>query len=97
MESRIDEHTAETQFKQIMDLAANNHQRFVVERGEDPAIVIMSVEEYLRSAVPAPEWLKAAWRESKENGLDTMTMDEIDAEIAEYRREKRLETSSEAQ
>jgi len=40
-----------------------------------------------------PKTLKEAFEllqeESKTNGTDEMTMDEIDAEIAEYRREKR--------
>ena len=88
MERHIDERTAETQLKQIMDLAANERLRFVVDRQGEPSIVIMSVQEYIRLAMPAPDWLQQAWKESKENGLDTMTMEEIDAEIAEYRREK---------
>jgi len=40
-----------------------------------------------------PKTLKEAFQalqeESKQNGIDNMTMDEIDAEIAAYRREKR--------
>ena len=90
MERHIDEHTAETQLKQIMNLAASKQLRFVVDRQGEPSVVIMSVQEYIRLAMPAPDWLQAAWKESKENGLDTMTMEEIDAEIAEYRREKKL-------
>jgi PHD/YefM family antitoxin component YafN of YafNO toxin-antitoxin module len=90
MERHIDEHTAETQLKQIMDLAANQHLRFVVDRQGEPSIVIMSVQEYIRLAMPAPDWLRQAWKGAKERGIDTMTMEEIDAEIAQYRREKAL-------
>ena len=97
MESRIDEQTAETQFKQVMDQAANNRQRFIIDRQDGSAVVIMSVQDYIRLAIPAPDWLQKAWKESKENGLDTMTMEEIDAEIAEYRREKKLGLNTEAQ
>ncbi len=32
MQSRIDEQTAEIQFKQVMDQAANNQQRFIIDR-----------------------------------------------------------------
>jgi len=88
MERHIDEHTAEPQLKQIMDLAANNHQRFVIERQGEPAIVIMGVQEFIRLAAPAPDWLQEAWKVAKERGIDTMTVEEIDQEIATYRREK---------
>jgi AbrB family looped-hinge helix DNA binding protein len=37
----------------------------------------------------APDWLKSIWAASKRFGLDKMTMREINAEIAAYRREKR--------
>ncbi len=38
---------------------------------------------------PAPEWLKSIQRDAKENGLDRLTEEEIDAEIAASRRERR--------
>ncbi len=90
MQSRIDEQTAESQFKQVMDQAANNRQRFIIDRQDGSAVVIMSVQDYIRLAIPAPDWLQKAWKGAKERGIDTMTMEEIDAEIAEYRREKAL-------
>ena len=37
---------------------------------------------------PAPEWLRAIQLDAKEKGLDSLTMDEIDAEIASARRER---------
>ena len=49
----------------------------------------MTDEEFSRLVGPAPAWLEAAWARSKELGHDTMTMEEIDAEIAAYRREMR--------
>ncbi len=90
MQSRIDEQTAEVQFKQVMDQAANNRQRFIIDRQDGSAVVIMSVQDYIRLAIPAPDWLQKAWKGAKERGIDTMTMEEIDAEIADYRREKAL-------
>jgi hypothetical protein len=38
---------------------------------------------------PAPEWLKSIQRDAKEKGLDRLTPEEIDAEIAAARRERR--------
>jgi prevent-host-death family protein len=87
MDRRIDAHMARTQFGQIMDLAVRNNQRFIVDRRGEPAVVIMSVQDYVRTAAPPPEWLANAWAGAKRRGLDSMTLDEIDAEIAEARRE----------
>jgi hypothetical protein len=38
---------------------------------------------------PSPEWLKSIQQDAKEKGLDSLTPDEIDAEIAAARRERR--------
>jgi hypothetical protein len=37
----------------------------------------------------APAWLKATWAAARDSGLDTMTMDEIDAEIDAARTARR--------
>ncbi len=89
MNRRVDAHVARTQFGQLMDRAVRDRERFVVERRGKPAVVIMSVEDYLESASDAPDWLKQAWADSQAAGTDKMTMDEINEEIAAHRREKR--------
>jgi hypothetical protein len=52
-------------------------------------VVILSVEDYLENVRSAPDWLREAWAGARKRGLDKLTMDEIDAEIGAYRREKR--------
>jgi prevent-host-death family protein len=89
MERRIDAHVARTQFGQIMDRAVENNERFIVERRGEPAVVIMSVQDFIRTAAPPPDWLQKAWSGAKRRGLDKLTAAEIDAEIAAYRHEKR--------
>jgi len=89
MERRIDAHVARTQFGQIMDRAVENNERFVVERRGEPAVVIMSVQDFIRTAAPPPDWLEKAWRGAKRRGLDKLAAADIDAEIATYRREKK--------
>jgi antitoxin Phd_YefM of type II toxin-antitoxin system len=89
MERRIDAHVARTQFGQIMDLAIKNHERFIVDRRGEPAVVIMSVPDFIRTAAPPPDWLQKAWSGAKRRGLEALTPDDIDAEIAAHRREKR--------
>src|SRR6202790_1494690 len=86
MDRRIDAHIARTQFGQIMDLAVDNNERFIVDRRGEPAVVIMSVQDFIRTAAPPPDWLQKAWRGAKRRGLDTLTPAEIDAEITAQRR-----------
>ena len=89
MNRRIDAHVARTQFGQIMDRVVEHNERFVVERRGAPAVVIMSVRDFIRTAAPAPDWLEKAWRGAKRRGLDKLTSADNDAEIAAYRREKK--------
>jgi prevent-host-death family protein len=88
MDRRIDAHVARTQLGQIMDLAVKNNERFIVDRRGEPAVVIMSVQDFIRTAAPPPDWLAKAWAGAKRRGLDALTPDDIDAEIAAHRRER---------
>jgi prevent-host-death family protein len=92
MERRIDAHVARTQFGQIMDCAVENNQRFVVERRGEPAVVIMSVNDFIRTAAPPPDWLQKAGSGARRRSLHRLTSKDIDAEIAAYRREKKRVT-----
>ena len=51
---------------------------------EDEAISIRTVGH--RSA---PAWLQDSWESAKQSGVDGLSMDEIDAEIAAVRKERR--------
>lgn len=42
-----------------------------------------------QDAEQSPAWLREAWNNAREAGLDSMTMDEIDAEIAAARQARR--------
>jgi len=89
MDRRIDAHIARTQFGQIMDRATENNERFIVDRRGEPAVVIMSVQDFIRTAAPPPDWLQKAWAGAKRRGLDALTPADIDAEIAAHRRGKK--------
>ena len=89
MDRRIDAHIARTQFGQIMDLATRNNERFIVDRRGEPSVVIMSVQDFIRTVAPPPDWLQKAWAGAKRRGLDKMTLDEINAEIGAQRRRKK--------
>ena len=81
MDRRINAHIARTQFGQIMDLATKNNERFIVDRRGEPVVVIMSVQDFIRTAAPPPDWLEKAWTGAKQRGPDKLAPAEIDAEI----------------
>jgi prevent-host-death family protein len=85
MDRRIDAHIARTQFGQIMDRAVRDNERFIVDRRGEPAVVIMSVQDFIRTAAPPPDWLSQAWTGAKRRSLDRLSLDEINAEIDAYR------------
>lgn len=52
----------------------------------------VSAEEYALRVLErdlAPEWLRQSWASAKETGVDQLSMDEIDAEIAAARKARR--------
>jgi hypothetical protein len=42
------------------DLATRNNDRFIFDRRGEPAVVIISVQDFIRLAAPAPDWLDKA-------------------------------------
>ena len=84
--------TARTQFGQIMRRASQRNERFLVDRRGQPAVIIMSVKDYINTIAPTPAWLRKIGDESKRKGLNKLTMRQIDAEIAAVRRERRQTT-----
>ena len=52
----------------------------------------LSAEECARQVLEqdlVPEWLRKSWESARRNGLDRLSMDEIDAEIAAARKPRR--------
>ncbi len=89
MTRKISALTARTQLGQIMNRAVENNDRFLVERNGEPAVLILSVNDYVKTLAPPPDWLKKSWASAKRQGLDKLTTKEIDAEIAAARRDRR--------
>jgi prevent-host-death family protein len=85
MTRKISALTARTQLGQIMNRAVDHNDRFLVERNGQPAVLILSVADYVKTLAPAPDWLKKSWSSAKRQGLDRLTAKEIGAEIAAVR------------
>lgn len=52
----------------------------------------LSAEEYARQVLQhdlAPEWLQKSWESARQTGLDQLSTEEIEAEIAVERKERR--------
>jgi len=90
MTRKISALTARTQLGQIMNRAIENNDRFLVERNGEPAVLILSVTDYVKTFAPPPDWLEKSWGSATRHGLDKLTTKEIDAEIAASRRERRV-------
>jgi prevent-host-death family protein len=89
MTRKISALTARTQLGQIMNRAVENNDRFLVERNGEPAVLILSVTDYVKTFAPPPDWLEKSWDSAKRHGLDKLTPKQIDAEIAAARRDRR--------
>ena len=58
--------------------------------GENEEIIIRTA-----GAPSAPEWLKRTWDSAQDQGLDQLSAEEIDAEIAAVRKARRERTHAE--
>src|SRR5271170_1097316 len=81
---------ARTQFGQIMRRASQQQERFVVDKRGEPQVVIMGVRDFLKAVAPEPSIMAAIRSEATRNKKSTLTMRQIDREIAAFRRERRL-------
>ncbi len=79
---------ARTQFGQVFDLVRDGKARFIVERNGEPMGAIVSMEdlyELLAKVLPKSEALAALQSHSRRRGLDVLSLDEVNKEIASAR------------
>jgi prevent-host-death family protein len=85
---------ARMQFGQIMRRAAGKKkERFIVGKRGEPKVVIMGVQDFLKTIAPEPAVLAAIRAESVKNKTDKLSLRQIDREIAAYRKERRLKNA----
>lgn len=78
--------TARTHLGQILQRVRERQDRFLISRRGEAQAVILSVEDYLRSMVKRPEAIAELQEAAKKSGGNTLSMEEIDSEIAAYRK-----------
>jgi prevent-host-death family protein len=89
MTSVVSALTASTQFGQIMKRAMQKNERFVVGRRGAPSVVIMSVQDYMKTFAPAPEELRAMQATAKRTGAAGLTTGRVNRIVAAVRRERK--------
>ena len=72
-----------------MRRATENEERFVVDRRCEPQVVIMGIEDFIKTIAPEPAVLKEIRSDARRKGTNKLSMRQIEAEIAAYRREQR--------
>jgi prevent-host-death family protein len=85
----IDALTVRTRFGEIMETVEREQVRYVVSRRGKAKMVLMSVRDYLKNIVKKPDILVQLQMDAKKAGRDTISDQEIDAEIAAYRKSKK--------
>ena len=79
---------ARTQFGQILERVSQNRERFLVTKKGEAKAVILGIEDFLQAVVKTPKSLAALQEQAKKRGLDKLTLEEIEEEIAAVRRAK---------
>ena len=90
MSNTISAVTARTQLGQILRRAGEKDERFLVDRRGEPAVIIMSVKDYIKNIAPTPIAYSASRQEAKRKGVSSLSMREIDREIAAVRRAQQV-------
>ncbi len=85
----IDALSVRTHLGEVMEEAQKENTRFLVSRRGKPTVVILGVEDYLRSIVKKNELLAEIQLGAQRAGLDKITDKEITLEIQAYRRSKK--------
>jgi len=73
------------QLGKILTRVAGNHERIMVTKKGQAAVVILSLEDFLQSIVQTPAELAAVQKAAKKSRADKLTLTLIEEEIAAAR------------
>jgi prevent-host-death family protein len=80
---------ARTNFGKLLRRVEDERRSLVIEKRGAPRAVLLSIRDYIRLAAPEPEVLRIIGEESRTNGTDKLTSQQIDDIIKETRAAKR--------
>lgn len=81
--------TARTQLGQILKRVKDRRERFLIGRRGQPQAVLLGIDDFMEVFAPAPDWLEKSWKAAEHAGTSSLTMRQIDAEIARARRSRK--------
>jgi hypothetical protein len=79
---------ARTQFGQILERVSRNRERFLMPPKGEAKAAILGIEDFLQAVVKSSKSLAVLQEQAKKSGTDTLTIEEIEAEITAVRRAK---------
>ena len=80
--------SARTGFGKLLRRVEEEHRSLVIEKRGTPRAVLLSIRDYVRLAAPEPEILKLIGAESRRQGTDKLTSQQIDHVIKATRSQK---------
>ena len=80
---------ARSNFGKLLRRVENEGRSVVIEKRGTPRAVLVSLQDYVRLAVPEPEILRIIGRESQRKGTDKLTPAQIRKIIEQARRSRR--------
>jgi prevent-host-death family protein len=81
--------SARSHFGALLQRVEDNRGSLVIEKRGTPRAVLMSIRDYVRLAAPEPEVLRLVGEESRHNGTDMLTSNQIDGIINQSRNDRR--------
>jgi predicted nucleic acid-binding protein len=72
-----------------MKRATRKNERSVVGRRGEPSVVIMSVQDYMKTFAPTPEELRTMQATAKRTGAARLTAGQVNRIVAAVRREQK--------
>ena len=79
---------ARANFGKLLRRVEDEGRSLVIEKRGTPKAVLLSIREYVRLAAPEPEVLRILGEESRRNGTDSFTSQQIDQIIKVARAKK---------
>jgi prevent-host-death family protein len=88
MTKNIPAFIARTQFGQILERVSKDNERFVVTKKGEAAAVILGIDDFLATIADAPESLRLLQRQAGAAGASSLTLEQIEEEIAAVRKSR---------
>lgn len=80
---------ARRNFGTLLRRVESERRSLIIEKRGTPRAVLLSIQDYIRLAAPEPEVLRIIGEESRVNGTDEISSEEIDEVIKEVRAARR--------